>query len=110
METLLLITIFFGIAAAVFPAYWAIWFWNRGGDLIGKRLSFMLVGESVSMFIAVWFTINSYNGVYNDASPGAVMLLRWVLFSTALISTTMLVSYLRKKQDSRDRRQTDGKK
>lgn len=90
--------IIFGISATAFPlTYAAIFFRDKGG--IGRVLSYMLIGEAVSMAAATYFALNSYLNLYNNLDPVEVILLRLVIFSTAFLSTIKLILHLRKRQE-----------
>lgn len=85
-----------GVVAVIYPLSWAIWFW-RDRDGIGRRLSYMLLGETVSMSTAVYFALNSYLNLYNSMDPWVSAGLRTLIFGTALFSTVLLVRHLRRR-------------
>lgn len=97
LELLQLGTVIFALVATALPLYLSCFFWNFNG--IGRALSFMLLGEAVSNFVALHFAINSYANIYNAMSPWESMGMRAVIFTATVFSTIHLARYLIKKQN-----------
>lgn len=90
--------IILGFLATIFPLTWACFFFTDKKG-IGRVISYMLIGEAVSMAAATYFALNSYLNLYNNLDPVEVIVLRLVIFSTAFISTAKLILHLRKRQE-----------
>ena len=90
-----------GVISGAFAITWAVYFFTRKAT-IGRVISYMLIGEAVSMAAATYFAINSILHTYNALDPWEVILLRVVIFTTATGSTAHLVLYLRRLQRERE--------
>lgn len=95
IQVLQFLTIILGLVSTIIPLRFAYLFWSDK-DGIGRKLSYMLYGEAISMGIATYFAVNSFLEVYNTMPPVNSMYLRWMIFSTALFSTLKLWLYMKK--------------
>lgn len=98
IEYLQLATVVIGILAVGLPLSFAVYFWSDKNG-IGRIISYMLIGETVSMVITLYFSYMSYENFYNTITPTVSMLLRWLIFATAMASTVKLVIYLKRVRD-----------
>ncbi len=91
-----LLTVLLGIVATSYPLSWAVYFRSQAG--IGRVISHMLFGEAYIMSMALWFSFKSYMWEVNTDSCWIEALVRNSSFLVALITTALLVRFLRKTQ------------
>lgn len=56
---------------------------------IGKAVGFMLLGEAIGGAITILFAITS-DGIVDIATPVTTMVMRWVIFLTAMVTSIHL--------------------
>ena len=88
VRSLQYVTIVVGIVAVTCSMSLALVFW-KSRKPIGKAVSVMLFCEGVGGLVTVAFATMS-QGVFNQIGPESAMFMRWILFSTAIISSTHL--------------------
>ena len=89
------LTVIFGLVAAYVSIRYSVKFWTRK-DSFGRVLSLMLAGEFVSMASVLIFALYTAVGAYADITPVNMMVLRWLIFSTALLTTLYLGYHIKK--------------
>ena len=93
-------TVCFGISAITMSSLLALHF-GRSRRPIGKAVGFMLAGEAVGGLATIIFAITS-QGVMDIGSATSSIVLRWVIFSTAMVTSLHLAYQTRKIEISDD--------
>ena len=88
LRSLQYVTIFVGIVAVTCSMSLALVFW-KSRKPIGKAVSVMLFCEGIGGLVTVIFATMT-QGSLEQIGPEMSMVLRWILFSTAIVSSTHL--------------------
>lgn len=87
-ESMQILTVSVGVVCAAMPFGLFLHF-IKSSRPIGKAVAFMLLGESIGIGLTVCFSITA-EGVLDIITPLASMIMRWVMFGAAIISSTHL--------------------
>jgi hypothetical protein len=89
IDTLEWATVVLGATALVFAVVLALQF-LRSNHPLGLALGMQLAGESVGITVTLIFAIGTATGYNWYVSPVQMMILRWVFFLTALVTSMHL--------------------
>jgi hypothetical protein len=93
IETLNLVVFLFGLGCMVIPFTAALYFW-RDDQGVGRRVAYMLLGETWAVMVTMMFAYQSVDHGYNAMPPIDSAILRGSMFLVQLITTAALVHYL----------------
>lgn len=93
MEALNLAVFIFGIACLVVPFLAGLYFF-RDRDGLGRRVAWMLFGESTSIMITLLFSYQSVDHGYNAMPAMSSAVLRVIIFLALLLPSVGLIHYL----------------
>ena len=99
ITTAQLMVVIVGVVSSAFSLFFAWYFWQGRERRFARVLTYMFGAEAVANIAATYFAFQSLLNLYNTMTPEETIVLRLIIFISALGSSIKMVAYVLSEQE-----------